>query len=375
MGLKLATVTLDGYFNYGNVLQRYALCHILDKFGGTVDSIWCQPEVTIFSHLLNKYSWMEHDRSFKLAIKLLLNWKGITSTMLHGYNAWEASRVALIKSFLEKHVSIKYNVDFSNIADSYDYFIVGSDQVWNPYFADFEKMFIKFAPKSKSISYAASISCPHIPNQYRESFIDGINHMMALSVREQAGAELIKKMTGREAEVLVDPTMLVSAGEWRSISRKPMYINDKEKLLVTYFLGDRPDELISRLAKEYNLKIINILDKKIFDHYVISPEEWLWLMDHAKLVYTDSFHGTVFSILFNTPFVVLNRMDIGYMNYMTSRIDTLLEKFLMQRRINTRANKGDNGIGIINTCMENVSYILQKERKKANDYLIRNIFK
>ena len=93
MGLKLATVTLDGYFNYGNVLQRYALCHILDKFGGTVDSIWCQPEVTIFSHLLNKYSWMEHDRSFKLAIKLLLNWKGITSTMLHGYNAWEASRV------------------------------------------------------------------------------------------------------------------------------------------------------------------------------------------------------------------------------------------------------------------------------------------
>lgn len=375
MGLKLATVTLDGYFNYGNVLQRYALCHILDKFGGTVDSIWCQPEVTIFSHLLNKYSWMEHDRSFKLAIKLLLNWKGITSTMLHGYNAWEASRVALIKSFLEKHVSIKYNVDFSNIADSYDYFIVGSDQVWNPYFADFEKMFIKFAPKSKSISYAASISCPRIPNQYRESFIDGINHMMALSVREQAGAELIKKMTGREAEVLVDPTMLVSAGEWRSISRKPMYINDKEKLLVTYFLGDRPDELISRLAKEYNLKIINILDKKIFDHYVISPEEWLWLMDHAKLVYTDSFHGTVFSILFNTPFVVSNRRDIGYMNYMTSRIDTLLEKFLMQRRINTRANKVDNGIGIINTCMENVSYILQKERKKANDYLIRNIFK
>ena len=82
--------------------------------------------------------------------------------MFSGENAWEAARSAVIKSFVDRYIPMRYDVDFSKVADEYDYFVTGSDQVWNPYCADLENLFIKFAPGEKRIAYAASISCPEI---------------------------------------------------------------------------------------------------------------------------------------------------------------------------------------------------------------------
>ena len=82
--------------------------------------------------------------------------------MFFGENAWEAARNAVIKSFVDRYIPMRYDVDFTRVADEYDYFVTGSDQVWNPYCADLENLFIKFAPGEKRIAYAASISCPEI---------------------------------------------------------------------------------------------------------------------------------------------------------------------------------------------------------------------
>ncbi|MDD6562587.1 MAG: polysaccharide pyruvyl transferase family protein, partial [Veillonellaceae bacterium] len=279
-----------------------------------------------------------------------------------------AARSAVIKSFVDRYIPMRYDVDFSKVADEYDYFVTGSDQVWNPYCADLENLFIKFAPGGKRISYAASISYPEIPQDKLQMFIDGVRGMKAISVREQAGAELIEKLTGRKVEVLADPTMLVAAERWREIARKPSWLKGDEKILTTYFLGKRPDEIINRLADEHGLKVVNILDERVFEHYAVAPEEWLWLIDHARFTYTDSFHGTVFSILFRTPFVVTERVDAGCASKMTSRIDTLLAKFDLSDRRGTNVN-GYMIASPLDMHYGDVDKVLAEEKQKAKTYL------
>ena len=368
--LKIANLTLDGYFNYGNVLQRYAVCNLLMGLGAEVASLWFSPQAGFLPYLQSHYPWMKDSWDWKIWVKLGINWKGATHKMFSGENAWEAARNAVIKSFVDRYIPMRYDVDFTRVADEYDYFVTGSDQVWNPYFADLEKLFIKFAPGGKRISYAASISCPEIPQDKLQMFIDGVRGMKAISVREQAGAELIEKLTGRKVEVVADPTMLVAAEKWREIARKPSWLKGDEEILTTYFLGKRPDEVINRLAMEHGLKVVNILDEHVFEHYAVAPEEWLWLIDNASLMYTDSFHGTVFSILFRRPFVVTERIGDGCVNKMTSRIDTLLGKFGLEARRGTK----ENGYMIANPMSMqygNVEMVLAKDRQRAEAYLRR----
>ena len=366
--LKIANLTLDGYFNYGNVLQRYAVCNLLMGLGAEVESLWFSPQAGFLPYLQSHYPWMKESWDWKTWVKLGINWKGATSKLLSGREAWEAARNAGIKSFVDRYIPMRYNVDFAKVADEYDYFVIGSDQVWNPYFADLEKLFIKFAPREKRIAYAASISCPEIPSKDLQGFIDGIKGMKAISVREQAGAELIEQLTGRKVEVVADPTMLVAAEKWREIARKPSWLKGDEEILTTYFLGKRPDEVINRLADAQGLKVVNILDEHVFEHYAVAPEEWLWLIDNASLMYTDSFHGTVFSILFRRPFVVAERIEAGCASKMTSRIDTLLGKFGLEARRGTK----ENGYMIDNPMSMqygDVEMVLAEERRKADNYL------
>lgn len=368
--LRIANLTLDGYFNYGNVLQRYAVCNLLMGLGAEVESLWFSPQAESLPYLQSHYPWMKDSWDWKTWVKLGINWKGATHKMFSGQNAWESARNAGIKSFVDRYIPMRYDVDFGEVATEYDYFVVGSDQVWNPNFAGFEKFFMKFASMEKRIAYAASISSPDVPLDAMEVFIDGINGMKAISVREQAGAELIEQLTGRKVEVVADPTMLVAAEKWREIARKPSWLKGDEQILTTYFLGKRPDEIIDRLADEHGLKVVNILDERVFEHYAVAPEEWLWLIDNARLMYTDSFHGTVFSILFRTPFVVAERIGEGCVNKMTSRIDTLLGKFALEGRRGTK----DNGY-MIDNPMEiqygDVDGILAAEKAKAISYLHR----
>lgn len=366
--LRIANLTLDGYFNYGNVLQRYAVCNLLMGLGAEVESLWFSSQAGFLPYLQSHYPWMKDSWDWKTWVKLGINWKGSTKKVFSGQNTWEAARSAVIKSFVDRYIPMRYDVDFAKAADEYDYFVIGSDQVWNPYFADLEKLFLKFAPMEKRVAYAASISCPEIPPEDLKSFIDGINGMKDISVREQAGAELIEQLTGRKVEVVADPTMLVAAEKWREIARKPSWLKGDEEILTTYFLGKRPDEVINRLADEHGLKVVNILDECVFEHYAVAPEEWLWLIDNARLMYTDSFHGTVFSILFHRPFVVTERIGDGCVNKMTSRIDTLLGKFGLEARRGTKKN----GYMIRNPMSMqygDVEAVLAEEREKAFTYL------
>ena len=362
--MKIATLTIDEYNNHGNILQRYALVKVLNEYTDEVDSLWFDNNSLIEMNWKKSGMWLNKD--YKQIIKFLINRKNFRTNIIFGNNHKIIYRDSLIKSFCDRYIPMRYDVNFKNIDNEYDYFIVGSDQVWNPCQGlDFSKLMLGFASPRKRVSYAASISVPEIPIDKREEFIEGIIGMNCISVREIEGSNLIKKMTGKDATVVIDPTLMISTNHWRTIARKPSWLNDNENYLLTYFLGPYSRNIIDKIASKRKLKVINMFGLKNFDASVVAPEEWLYLIDHASLFYTDSFHGTVFSILFNTPFVVMDRQGECKMS---SRIDTLLDMFHLGERRGNNTNEF-----LLNASLEcdfrYVDEVIKEKKQIAHNYL------
>lgn len=362
--MKVAIITINDNDNYGNRLQNYALQQFLSNKIKIeeVDSIWYDLEYT-YKTKVDIFSW-------KLWIKYLINWKNIRKYLKEFYLK-DNIRMYNIGKFTNR-INTVFDLKIKdNLSREYDYFIVGSDQVWNPNFWDQKcghanVRFLKFTSKEKRIAYAASIAIPEIPKDKEQFFKDSLNEMKVISMREKTGANLVKDLTGREVPVVVDPTILLSKEEWQKIEMVPEWYNG-EKYILTYFLGNS-SPVIENIAKKNNWKIYNLMDKDNFDLYTSRVEEFVYLINHAQLVVTDSFHGTVFSILMNTPFLVVNRQQKGVAD-MTSRIDTLMELFGYQNRyiVNGKCDLSDKEILYMD--FSNVKAIQEREIERSTVYM------
>lgn len=361
---RIGKITLDGYFNYGNVLQNYALQQMLLQYADSVETIWHEADNFLPRTGLH-WTWKD-------PIKYILNWRNYRQKYIKDYLGhtlgMEMVRQGKLKDWSDRYIHTRTDVrDLRTIAEEYEYFVVGSDQVWNPYFGDLKNDFLSFAPKNKRIAYAASIAAPQIPHDKQTIYKEGLNGIPYISMREAEGANTVKQFTGRDVPVVVDPTMLLTTKEWQNVSRKPAWYHGKEYIL-TYFLGNRPDAAIQNIAKKSGLPVINLLDTQVYEHYVTGVDEFIWAIEHASLVYTDSFHGTVFSILFQRPFVVCNRVGEGCVNKMSSRIDTLLGYFGLEERRGTL----ENGYMIENPLhitYNDTQAVFQREYQRADQYL------
>lgn len=358
--IRIGKLTIDGYYNYGNLLQNYALQEILLKYADSVETIW-HGKNNFMPDVLSHWSWKEH-------VKYILNYCGFRNQLQNGYIGREMVRQGKLKDWSDRYIRTRLGVkNLKDVAEDYDYFVVGSDQVWNPYFGDLKNNFLSFTSFDKRIAYAASIASPEIPEDKKVIFQEGLNGMKWISMREQEGANTVKQFTGRNVPVVVDPTMLLTPDEWRKVSRKPAWYRGEDYIL-TYFLGNRPDAAIQQVANKIGLPIVNLLDEEIYEHYVTGVDEFIWAIEHASLIYTDSFHGTVFSILFQKPFVVCNRVGEGCTSKMSSRIDTLLSYFELEGRRGTQKNNYliDDPIHI---SYGDTQAVFQREWKRADDYL------
>ena len=376
--MKLAIFTLNGHFNYGNRLQNYALQTVLQKYAVTVDTIWFEKN----NYLPETHLWSKSKLFKSIFSKKRQNFykDDYVKNYLRQYN---------IRKFSDKYISIKYDYKLDPELDKqYDFFLVGSDQVWNPYSNyDNNTIFLNFAPPNKRIAYAASFGIEQLPNNKKSLFKDYLNNIPHISVREYRGAQIIKELINCDVPVLVDPTMLLTKNEWFHIMQKPVYLNSAQIFqhnnkikkgsngyLLTYFLGSQSQntqvkQRLNSLSNKYNLKIINLMDKSVLEFYTTRVEEFLYLINNAKLVMTDSFHGTVFSIIMNTPFLVVNRSEKHGLN-MNSRLDTLLNLFnFKDRYFNSSMTEAD----IFNIDFSNVENILAKERLRSMNYLKKSM--
>ena len=339
---KIGIITLNGNCNYGNKLQNYALLTYLENKGFDVNTIWFRDSLknTIkdiirrFMPIRNKYRRINHFEKFT-------------------------------KKYLRR-VYYKNN----KIEKLYDFFVVGSDQVWNYNLDTFcDDFFLSFSHDNiKNISYAASFGFESIDSGMVDKFISGLNNFKYISVREESGKLLAQNLTRRnDVEVVVDPTMLLTSSEWDKIVKKPKhFFNNNKKYILKYFLGNlspSKEKQIESFAAENDCIIIDVYNKKS-EFYNIGPEEFLYLEKNAFLICTDSFHSVVFAILYNRPFISFSRDENGTEG-MGSRLDTLLKKFnLLQNKYSGRINKN-----ILKSDFSSVNGILTLERKKADSYL------
>ena len=352
--MKVAQLTLNTYNNYGNVLQKYALQKILERFVDFTEVLWFNGNIGV-SHFWAETADIPPDQSLEYYLR-------------------EAIRMTKFKEFDERYIKTRFNLPYiEDIADEYDFFVVGSDQVWNP-FCEFINMplpikFLEFAPREKKIAYAASIGISEFPNEVKEYCRQGIADFAHVSVREENAIKIISDL-GLEPPLLVlDPTLLLTRDDYLKIARRPSWFNEKYErgyILTYYLMGSHPPELTSML-QELNLPLINLCDIKNFNHYTTGVEEFLYLFAHASLVCVSSFHGTVFSILFKRPFINCTKNYQG-MGVPSMRIPSLLKMFgLEDRTVYTdEFNKIESPLEIDFSVRDKV---LPLERMKAFKFL------
>ena len=345
---KVGIITINDNDNYGNRLQNYAVQQVLKKLDCDVETIRNEKECKA-KNLLRRTV-----KGIRNQIKKLKNIKRYRFFMDFNKN------IIFSKN---KITPTKIPINFDK---EYDYFIVGSDQVWNPNFGRFNKLdLLDFTEDNKKIAFSASFGVAELPDKVKEYGKKNLKKFKAISVREDKGKEIVKDIAGREdVQVLIDPTMLLDIAEWDKVTKKPKQLK-YEKYILNYFLGEISDERkkeILKIAKENNCEVINILDKKE-KYYQTGPSEFLYLEKNAFLICTDSFHSCVFAILYNKPFIVFNREDRE--EKMNSRIETLLSKFKLKDRgfcgkITEENLKHDYSEGY---------EILEKEKEKSIKFL------
>lgn len=308
---KIGIITLFGNYNYGNRLQNLAVQEYLNQEGFKATSIYRTTEYD--KNLLN-YS--------KLSLKRVLS--PFNKKYKRYLKFWKFTK----ENF--EFITVHDDNDYKKIDTSFDYFFVGSDQVWNPEF--FEKpfeQFLLFTTDEKKVAFSASFGVESLNETEVKKMYAPIRSFKYISVREQMGCDLIEKYFKKDSICLIDPTMMVQSSFWFD---KLINISIDRKYILLYYLGNLSDEYISFIASiksKYNFEVINLMDVNC-KFYTSDPYEFISLINNAELVLTDSFHGTVFSIIFDTPFIIFERKD--QYNSMNSRLDTLLSKFHLNTR-------------------------------------------
>lgn len=334
--MRVLLVTLWGNVNIGNRLQHYALQKVLEDIGCEVDNA--------------VYRRQREKRSLTLlkdCVKICLSQLGIYRFQDYSYRRVKANkdRKKKFDKFIAVTVKNQVAIDFDDIdcgkldylEDRYSYAITGSDQVWHHWFSkeknELPYFYLSFISEEKRISYAASFGFSKFPENDIENHKIGLKNIEKLSVRELEMVDMIGSLIGRKVEVVVDPTLLLSKESWRNIETKPNHIYQK-KFVVVYFVGNKPDEYVSAIKEltgeieqkiNKKVQIINLYDIDYPDYYSVSPDEFLYLIDNSEFVFTDSFHGTVFSLLYEKNFLVFRRKQFGSED-MYGRLEGLLKQ-------------------------------------------------
>ncbi|MCL2670813.1 MAG: polysaccharide pyruvyl transferase family protein [Clostridiales bacterium] len=326
---KVALMTLREGSNYGNALQHVAMVLLLRDLGVEVETLR-DSTVCGFADPLPKESLRRRLRPGHI-------WEVLRYRLLAARRrkckALQTARKQRFDAFLQDYV-VDSEVSLSNASFSdsdmlrvYAAFVTGSDQVWNPLYTHTSSVrFLQFAPQEQRIAYAPSFGVQEIPEIRKELYAKWIADIPHLSVREESGARIIAELTGRQAPVVLDPTLCIDAAVWEHMGRAPADVPQNPYVLC-YFLGEMTRQYrrdIHRLAAQRGLEIIELQNPKKSIEYQYDPAEFLWLIAHANLFCTDSFHGVAFSVLFRKPFAAFVRAESGYKS--DDRIGTLLGK-------------------------------------------------
>lgn len=347
--MRIGIVTFTRGDNFGQRLQNYALQEYLKKFADEVFTIPQNKHTNSVRTIFRKFKYnLFHINAF------------LSNTMRH------IKFMMFDKNMINYYRPIKDEKSLSIVKNDFDYFVCGSDQIWSPFspFVD-DTMFLIFADKKQRISYAASIAGEYIPKDKEEYFIRYWKGFDEISIREERLKHYIEQNTGVTTSVHIDPTLLHTMKFWSTLATVPknLYVG---KFVFCYILGDKSH--VQEVLDKYNvdgLKIIDVMNDP--KYYAISPTDFLGMIIKSEFVVTDSYHGTIFSIIFHKPFVIVNRL--GETVVMKSRFETLFDKLSI-------GDRWAESMSVEN--MYALDYIkigdsIKQEQKRTKEYFQRRI--
>lgn len=330
--MKIGIITLPLHTNYGGILQAYALQTVLERMGHEVE-ILEEP---------HEYKRASLKRYIRRVLKKCIGKRSIIN--YEGFMRKWQPRVAIdIDEFINTYIHrriVKYNTLREG---EYDAFVVGSDQVWRPsYNQHLEQAFLNFTENWKNvkrIAYAASFGVDNweFTKKQTEECKRLVQKFDFVSVREDTAVNLCKEHLGIEATHVLDPTLLLSADDYQKLI-DGLKISDSP-YVFSYLLDESEEkiDILEDISKRLNLPVRKIKLEKDISKIPMSKlksltypsiQEWLASFAQADFVVTDSFHGTVFSIIFNKPFVVLPNKGRG-----VARFESLLKDISLENRI------------------------------------------
>lgn len=317
--------------NYGTMLQAYAVQTILQKKGLYVDVFnYVSDPIKQFYRILNL--------TF-LKTKLKATFIKIITKVLHP-NIYKKIKIRenafqrFKRCYLNMTDRINSKDELSKRIVCYDAAVLGSDQVWNPQNLEMDYYTLSFIPNDiPKIAYAPSFGVDNIPKYQEERTKQYLSRIEHISTRELNGARIVKELIDRDVETVCDPTALLKLNDWDKLKSSKKYIEGE--YIFCYFLGNNKihRDFANKLAKLLNCKIISIQhmdefvsedlkfsDLAVFD---VGPGDFINLISNARVVVTDSFHGTMFSIYYRKPFYVLNYSKNDDKYSVNSRIDSI----------------------------------------------------
>lgn len=378
--MKLGILTLVPYDNYGGILQGYALQTMLERMGHDVTIM--RTKLYNWVSLKNKilrFVWWVKDRYVKRKA-------GISCLVPGTYLDY---RVARIKPFIDKH--IHFTREFSSTRDlyrfqdksQYDGFVVGSDQTWRPCLSpDLYHMFCDFLPASSHklrIAYAASFGVD--TNEFSDVQLGIckplIKKFQAISVREESGVKLCKDMFGVEAKHVLDPTMLLDKEDYMELIKDYRPQNEHVDLMqYMFFFNHEENAIIAKTSSLLNMKPVNLMTKyflnqvqdksQLPDAQFLPVEEWISAYNRAKFVLTDSFHGTVFCIIFNVPFLCVSPVAIA-------RFKSLLKVYGLEDRLVMKESEVTKDLLEKPIDWEKVNSVREVLKKQSLDFLKKSL--
>ncbi len=263
----------------------------------------------------------------------------------------------------------------------YDAVLVGSDQKWAPGFSFGNMISLRFVPDDvRKISYATSLGVSEYPKYCWPTSCKAWKRIDYLSVREQQGADIIKQVCGPDipVQVVVDPTYLMTKAQWEELI--PVEKKSEQKYVFCYFLGndDTSKQIARHFADEKKLKLVSVLSKESYspidqtyaDELVIgnTPEDFINWIRGAEYVFTDSFHGTAFSVINEKQFFIFYRKRAEATSR-NSRIDNILGKWGLKDRLVLPGVQDVDLTALKDIDYEKVNTLVGMEREKSLAFL------
>ena len=379
--MKIGIVTSNASFldNYGAVLQAYALSRQLTNWGHDTEII--NYRYSTGQQIVEADSKV--DRSVYARIQYVIS----GNVSLYQKVLYRASRkkrekqTEMFRNFVRDRLpinlekSVTYN-DLCRDRLNYDCLICGSDQVWNPLIhanRNDPGFFLRFGDEDcKRIAYAPSFGVSVLPNEAKTDLRTLTDSFNALSVREKSGSEIMREVCGREVPVVLDPTMMADTSIWDTIDKMPPDIPKDYLLVYRFGKMEYMEKQIQHIARELNLPVLEIpvsiesYGKGTKLLFGVGPEEFINLIRNARVVLTDSFHATVFSVLNHTQFYTFLRQGRNEKNNMNSRMENLLEMLNLQERL---IYPDSEIVSLSKVKYENADVLLEQRRNESQKFL------